>query len=310
MKIGIVGAGMVGSAAAYAMVMRGIGSEIVLVDKNRALAEAQAQDIVHATPFAYATRVSAGDFPDLAGAGVVMISAGVGQKPGESRLSLLGRNVDIFSQLIPAILKEAPDTILLVASNPVDVMTHVTAKLSGLPARRVIGSGTILDTARFRSLLADHIGISAKSVHAYVLGEHGDSEVLCWSSARSGSISVGALADQVRRPLDDKARAQIDAGVRGAAYRIIEGKGATWYGIGGGIARIVQAVASDENAILTVSALENEVAGTSDIAFSLPRIVGAGGAVVTLVPSFSESEEVDLARSAEILKQAVEETGL
>ena len=140
MKIGIVGAGMVGSAAAYAMVMRGIGSEIVLVDKNRALAEAQAQDIVHATPFAYATRVSAGDFPDLAGAGVVMISAGVGQKPGESRLSLLGRNVDIFSQLIPAILKEAPDTILLVASNPVDVMTHVTAKLSGLPARRVIGS--------------------------------------------------------------------------------------------------------------------------------------------------------------------------
>ena len=310
MKIGIVGAGMVGSAAAYAMVMRGIGFEIVLVDKNRALAEAQAQDIVHATPFAYATRVSAGDFPDRAGAGVVMISAGVGQKPGESRLSLLGRNVDIFSQLIPAILKEAPDTILLVASNPVDVMTHVTAKLSGLPARRVIGSGTILDTARFRSLLADHIGISAKSVHAYVLGEHGDSEDLCWSSARSGSISIAALADQVRRPLDDKARAQIDAGVRGAAYRIIEGKGATWYGIGGGIARIVQAVASDENAILTVSALENEVAGTSDIAFSLPRIVGAGGAVVTLVPSFSESEEVDLARSAEILKQAVEETGL
>lgn len=310
MKVGVVGAGMVGSAAAYAMVMRGVGSEIVLVDKNRALAEAQAQDILHATPFAYAVRVSAGDFADLADAGVVVISAGVGQKPGESRLSLLGRNVEIFSALIPAILEHAPNATLLVASNPVDVMTYVTTKLSKLPTRRVIGSGTILDTARFRALLADHVGVSSKSMHAYVLGEHGDSEVLCWSSARSGSISVGALADQIRRPLDDKARAQIDAAVRGAAYRIIEGKGATWYGIGGGIARIVQAVESDENAILTVSALENEVAGISDVAFSLPRIVGAGGAVVTLVPNFSESEEADLARSAEILKQAVDETGL
>ena len=310
MKIGIVGAGMVGSAAAYAMVMRGVGSEIVLVDYNAALAEAQARDILHATPFAYASRVTAGGYEDLAGAGVVVVSAGVGQKPGESRLSLLGRNVEVFSQVIPAVLKAAPGAILVVASNPVDVMTAVTARLSGLPARRVIGTGTILDTARFRSLLADHVGVSPKSVHALVVGEHGDSEVLCWSTARCGGIPVEILAAQMRSPLDAEVRARIDDGVRRAAYRIIEGKGATWYGIGGGVSRIVQAIESDENAVLTLSALESVVEGVADVALSLPRIVGGGGAVMTLAPELDDPERAALRQSAEILAAAIAEMKL
>lgn len=306
MKVTVVGAGMVGASAAFAMVMRGAASEVVLVDRNRALAEAQAQDILHATPFAYPARVAAGDWADTAGSGVVVLAAGVSQKPGETRLELLSRNEAVFADIVPRILAAAPDAVLLVATNPVDIMTAITTRLSGLPAGRVMGSGTILDTARYRALLGEFLGISPKSVHAWVLGEHGDSEVLCWSSASVGAITVQALAEQHGRPLTDADRRAIDQGVRGAAYKIIAGKGATWFGIGGGIARIVQAIAADERAVLTVSALTPEVEGVRDVALSLPRVVGRNGAGDALWPDLDADERAALRRSAEVLKAAGE----
>ena len=183
MKVGIVGTGMVGSSAAYAMALLGVGNEVVLVDANEKLALAQAEDIAHATPFATTTVVRAGTYAELEGAAVVIIAAGVSQKPGEDRLALLERNVEVFRKVIDGIMAVAGDTILVIASNPVDIMTYAAQKLSGLPPTRVIGSGTILDTARFRNLLGRHLGIAARSVHADILGEHGDSEVAIWSSA-------------------------------------------------------------------------------------------------------------------------------
>lgn len=304
MKVGIVGAGMVGSSAAFAMVLRGAASEVVLVDKNRARAEAEAQDILHATPFAYPAQIRAGDYDALDGAGIVVLAAGVGQRPGESRLELLGRNAAVFADILPQVLAAAPDAVLVVATNPVDVMTDIATRLSGLPPERVIGTGTVLDTARYRALLGEYLGVSPKSVHAWVLGEHGDSEVLCWSSAAVGAIPVDLLARQQGHPLDEDQRAAIDRGVRGAAYRIIAGKGATWFGIGGGIARIVAAIADNERAVLTVSALTPEVEGIRDVCLSLPRVVGSNGAGEALWPALDAPEREALRRSAEILKKA------
>src|SRR5579859_1648421 len=180
MKIGIVGSGLVGATAAYALVMRGIGGEIVLIDKNADRARAEADDIFHAVPFAHPMKVYAGDYPQLAGSGIVVISAGVNQRPGETRLQLLERNAAAFREVIPEILTHAPDALLVVATNPVDVMTHLTARFAGKPGR-VLGSGTTLDTARFRALIGAHLGIDPQHVHGYVVGEHGDSEVLTWS---------------------------------------------------------------------------------------------------------------------------------
>ena len=309
MKVGIVGAGMVGSAAAYALALTGHASHVVLVDRNAALAEAQAEDIAHAVPFASATVVEAGEYPALAGAGVVILAAGVAQKPGETRLELLGRNAEVFAEVVAAVRRAAPDAILLIASNPVDVMTQAATRMSGLPAGRVIGSGTILDTARFRSLLARHLGVAPQSVHALVLGEHGDSEVLAWSTARAGSVPIGAFAKQMGRPLDAAARAAIDEGVRRAAYRIIAGKGATWYGIGAGLARIVRAIAADQRDVLTVSMLTPEVMGVQDVALSLPRVIGAAGVLADLHPELSVEESEGLAASARLLKDSATTLG-
>ena len=192
---------MVGSTAAYAMVMRGVGSELVLVDLQRDRAEAEAQDILHAAPFAHPLRVRAGDYPDLEGAGLVVVAAGVNQKPGESRLDLLQRNYKVFEQVIGRIVANAPEAILLIATNQVDVMAQASIRISGFSRERVIGSGTILDTARYRALLSRHLGISSQSTHAYVLGEHSDSEVLCWSSATAGTTPVRAVAEEMGRPL-------------------------------------------------------------------------------------------------------------
>lgn len=302
MKVGIVGAGMVGATAAFALVIQGEASEIVLVDVNRARARAEAEDIAHAIPFASPAIVRAGEYADLDGAGVVILSCGVSQKPGETRLALLERNAGVFRVVVGQVMAVCPGAILLVASNPVDLMTQITTRLSGLPPGRVIGSGTILDTARFRWLVGRHLGISPGSVHGYVLGEHGDSEVLAWSSARAGSVPLESFAAQVSAPLTEDVRQRIDAGVRGAAYTIIEGKGATWYGIGGGLARIVAAIAGDEQAVLSVSIVEPDVLGVTDVALSLPRTVGRGGVSATLWPELSADEEEALRRSAEILR--------
>jgi len=302
MKVGIIGAGMVGSAAAFALIMRGEASEIVLVDVNHARAIAEAEDIAHAIPFASPAIVRAGGYADLSGAGVVILSCGVSQKPGETRLALLERNADVFRQVVGEVMAVCPDAILLIASNPVDLMTQITTRLSGLPPGRVIGSGTILDTARFRWLVGRHLGISPGSVHGYVLGEHGDSEVLAWSSARAGSVPLESFAAQVSAALTEDVRQRIDNGVRRAAYTIIEGKGATWYGIGGGLARIVAAIAGDEQAVLSVSIVEPDVLGVTDVALSLPRTVGRGGVSATLWPDLSKAEVDALRASAWILR--------
>jgi L-lactate dehydrogenase len=246
-KIGIVGAGQVGATAAYSMMMRRIGSEIMLVDRNADLAVAQARDILDATPFADPVRVRAGESAILM-ARVVVLAAGTNQRPGESRLDLLSRNAEIFAELVPAVLAAKPDPIFLVATNPVDVMTQIVTAIAGrrgVASERVIGSGTILDSARFRTLLAAHLGISPTYIDARVLGEHRDSEVLHWSGAAAGNLSVAEVARQMGRQLTDADRSRIDTAVRCAAYAIIQGKGATWFGVGAGLARMAQAIEDD-----------------------------------------------------------------
>jgi len=307
MKISIVGSGFVGSATAYAMVLRRVASEIVLVDVNAALARAQAEDILHATPFSNPVQISAGDYPDLAGSSVVVLACGANQRPGETRLQLLERNAKIFEQVTAKVVQHAPEAILLVASNPVDVMTHVVMAIAGLPPGRVIGSGTILDTARFRVLLGEHFGISSQSVHTYVLGEHGDSEVLIWSSAKIGGLPLPEFAEQSGKQLTAETKASIEDGVRRAAYRIIEGKGATYYGIGAGLARIVQAVRDDERAVLTVSNVG--LKGDEGVCLSLPRVISGVGITSTLQPSVSAEEHEALSRSADILRNAAIQIG-
>jgi L-lactate dehydrogenase len=302
MKVGIVGAGMVGSSAAYALALLGLANDVVLVDLNVDLARAQAEDISHAVPFVSACRVTNGDYAELKGANIVIIAAGVSQRPGETRLALLGRNAQVFRSVIAETSRVAPNAILLIASNPVDIMTEISTRLSGLPRSRVIGSGTILDTARFRSLLARHLSVSPQSVHAYVLGEHGDSEVLAWSSARVGSVPVETLARQLGQPLDADARAMIDGGVRNAAYTIINGKGATYYGIGAGLARIVRAISRDERDLLSVSVSTPDILGVRDVSLSIPRIVGADGIIGDVIPDLDDTERDALRDSATLLK--------
>lgn len=303
MKIGIVGAGAVGSAAGFALVLDGAVDEVVFVDRDAARAAAEAADIAHAAPFASATQVSSGGFDALAGAGAIVLCAGVAQKPGESRIELLSRNAEVFRSIIGEVDAVAPEAILLVASNPVDVMTAIAAKLCGKPPRRVIGTGTILDTARFRALLSAHLGIAARSMHAYVLGEHGDSEVLAWSAARAGTVPLRDFAAQIGAPLTDAVIERIDAGVRRAAYTIIEGKGYTNYGIGAGIARIIRAIDRDEQAVLSVSTLTAEIAGVPDVAVSIPRVVGRSGVSADLMPRLDAEEQAALTRSAQLIHE-------
>lgn len=309
MKIGVVGAGLVGATAAYALVMRGVGREIVLVDLNEKRARAEADDLYHAVPFAHALKVSAGAYADLAGCSVVVIAAGVNQKPGESRLELLTRNAEVFHQVVPAILEQAPDAILLVATNPVDVMTHLAARYAaehGLPSSRVIGSGTTLDTARFRALLGTRLGIDPQQVHAYVLGEHGDSEVLAWSLVTAAGLPLEAFGRQTGVVLDAAARQEIDQRVRRAAYTIIEGKGATYYGIGSAIARITEVILRDQRAILTVCTPLNNLLGIKDVTVSMPNLLGGEGVIRTFNQTLNVDEEEMLKASAGVVKDAID----
>lgn len=232
MKVGFVGAGLVGSTAAFAAVISGVAREVVLVDVREQYAAAQAEDILHATPFSYRAVVRSGTVDDLLGCQAVVLACGVAQRPGETRLQLLERNAAVFGEVVPAVRYYAPEAVLIVASNPVDILTDLTIHLDRVHPERVFGSGTILDTARFRSLIGEWLGVSPHSIHAYVLGEHGDSEVLNWSSARVGGVPLHEFCQQRQIELSEARRRQIDQAVRRAAYRIIEGKGATYFGIG------------------------------------------------------------------------------
>lgn len=310
MNTGVVGSGFVGATAAYALVMRGVGRRVVLVDQNRARAESEADDILHAVPFAHPLEVTAGDYADLAGCKVVIVSAGVGQKPGETRLELLGRNAQVFKQVIPNILQDAPQAILLIATNPVDVMTHIAARYAeefGVPSRRVIGSGTTLDTARLRSLIGRQLKVDSQHIHAYVLGEHGDSEVLTWSQVTVGGIPLEEFCTGREISICPEDYAAIDEKVRRAAYHIIEGKGATYYGIGSAIARIVEVILQDERSLLTVCTPMKDVAGVKDVTVSLPNLVGGEGIIQTFFPNLNQAETAALRASAQVVRSVIEQ---
>lgn len=309
MKIGVVGTGMVGATAAYAITMRGIGSELVLVDVNEARARAEADDILHAVPFAHPLRVRAGNYADLANSEVVIIAAGVAQKPDETRLQLLQRNAKIFQNVVPHILEYAPHAILVVATNPVDVMTHLTARYAAehnVPPERVLGSGTMLDSARFRALLARRLGVDTSHVHGYVIGEHGDSEVLVWSLVTVGVIPLADFTRTQGITLDERTKAEVDENVRRAAYTIIQGKGATYYGVGSALARLVNAIQDDQRAILTVCSRVPEIAGVEDVTISMPHVVGGQGNMGTLSLPLTPEEEEALRASARVVKKATD----
>jgi len=308
MKIGIVGAGLVGATCAYSLVMRGIGREIVLVDADRKRSDAQANDIFHAVPFAHPLRVVSGEISDLSGCDIVVMAAGVSQKPGEPRIDLLGRNAGIFKQIIPQILHHAPGAIIVVATNPVDIMTHIAAhyaRRDGVSSTRVIGSGTTLDTARFRTLVGTHLGVDPQHIHGYVIGEHGDTKVLAWSAVRVGGMSLDDFCRDQNCSINEEIKHDIDDKVRGAALHIIEGKGATYYGIGSALARIVDVIIHDQRAILTVCTQETDVEGIPDITLSLPHILGGSGIIKTLGIPLSEEEHDLLTASAESIKETL-----
>lgn len=312
MKVGIVGSGFVGATAGYALVMQGVGREVVLVDRNTARAVAEADDIRHAVPFAFPLQVRAGGFADLAGCRVVVLCAGVGQKPGETRLHLLQRNAAVFREIVPAVVAHAPKAVLVVATNPVDVMTHLASRfagVSGLPPERVLGSGTTLDTARFRSLLGSHCGVDPHHVHAYVIGEHGDSEVLTWSLATIAGMPLEEFARLRRIDLSESVRNDIDGKVRGAAYTIIGGKAATYYGIGSALAHIVDVILHDQRSVMTVGAPTADVVGIQNVTVSLPRLVGGKGVIETFPLPLSPEETARLRDSARVIRQALDELG-
>jgi L-lactate dehydrogenase len=309
MKVGVVGAGLVGSTAAYAMVMSGVGREIVMVDASRERAEAQADDISHAVPFAHPLDIYAGDYSSLAGSHAVVIAAGVNRQPGETRIQLLQRNAAIFRQVVPQVLEHASDAVLVIATNPVDVTTHLTAHFAargGVASTRIIGSGTTLDTARFRALLSDRLGVDARHIHGYVLGEHGDSQVLTWSVVTVGGVHLYEYYEMRGMQINEELQADIEKRVRFAGKSIIAGKGATYYGIGSALARIVDVILHDQRAILTVCTPQAQVAGVKDVTVSLPQLVGGQGVIATLPIALSSQEDTALHDSAQIVREAID----
>jgi len=310
MKVGIIGSGMVGSTSAYAIMMRKAASDIVLIDANEKRAIAEAQDIMHAVPFASATDVYAGNYDDLKDAKIVIIAAGANQKPGETRLMLMEKNASIMKDILSKTIAVNPNVIFLIATNPVDIITHICisiAKEFGIPATRIIGSGTTLDTARFRTLLGNHIGVDSQHVHAYVLGEHGDSEVLTWSNIDIGGVPFEDFIAYRNIEFNEEIKNKIDDGVRNAAYKIIAGKGSTYYGIAGAVAKLVEVINRDNRAVLTVSTLKEDVEGIKNVTLSLPHLIGGDGDLGVLPIRLSIKEKMLLKKSAEIIKEKIDE---
>ncbi|MGF1478569.1 MAG: L-lactate dehydrogenase [Cyanophyceae cyanobacterium] len=297
-------------ACAYSLLIQNILDEMVLVDVNRAKLEGEVMDLVHGLSFVEPTIVRAGTVADGQGADLVMITAGAKQRPGESRLDLVQRNTELFKELIPEVVRYCPDAILLVVSNPVDVLTYVSLHLSGLPPARVIGSGTVLDTGRFRYLLADKLQLDPRSLHAYIIGEHGDSEVTVWSKVNVAGTYLcdGGWSDSPTA--NNEQLTAISAQVKNAAYEIIQRKGATSYAIGLAIAQIARAILRDQNRVLTVSTLINGAYGLHDVCLSLPAVVNRQGVTRVLNLSLSELEKEQLRQSGTGLRQVIEQLNL
>ncbi|HHU81566.1 MAG TPA: L-lactate dehydrogenase [Firmicutes bacterium] len=300
---------MVGSSFAYALMISGLVSEIVILDVNKDRLEGEVMDLNHGMPFVRPAIIRSGDYADLKGADLVVITAGVAQKVGETRLELVHRNVAVFREIIPKVAENAAGAVLLVATNPVDVMTYVTYRLSGFDKRRVIGSGTVLDTARFRYLLSDHCQIDPANVHAYVLGEHGDSEVPIWSLANIAGVRFTDYCPVCGRDCGPIKKQEIFEEVKNAAYKVIKGKGATYYGIGLAMVNIAESILRDEYSVLTVSSLMEGEYGLEDLCLSLPTVVARQGVVKKLRLELTPEEEGLLRRSGEVVREVLSEVG-
>jgi len=306
-KVGVVGTGNVGVAAAYALFIQGIASELVLIDMNERRAEGEAMDLMHGQALVGSVYVRAGTYTDLEDAQLVVVSAGASQKsPDESRLDLLNRNADVFQSIIGELDMHAPGAVVVIATNPVDILTYVSQELSSRPSRQIIGTGTLLDTARFRALLGQYYSVDPRSVHAYVLGEHGDSEVPIWSNANVGGLPIldNTVLD---RPFDRSEMDHLFEQVRRAAYQIIERKGYTNTAIGVVIARIVRAVLGDEKAVLPVSVRLNGEYGISNVCLSIPAVVSFRGVESFVLPDLSEKELEGMRASARLLQKSLEQ---
>lgn len=306
-KVAVIGCGFVGSASAFALMESGLFSEMVLVDVNRDKAEGEALDISHGLPFARPMQIYAGDYDDIADAAIVILSAGANQKPGETRLDLVRKNIAVFRAIMPEITRRDFGGILLIVTNPVDILTYGAIRLSGLPENRVFGSGTVLDSARLKYLLGEHLGVDPRSVHAFIIGEHGDSEMAAWSSANVSGVPLHSFCE-MRGHLNHKAEMErIAENVKNSAYTIIEKKQATYYGIAMAVRRICEAITRDEKSVLPVSTVQHGTFGIEGIALSMPAIVGKDG-VETLVPIQLDGQEVAaLQASARTLRQVIDD---
>ena len=306
-NVAIIGCGFVGSASAFALMQSGLFTEMVLLDANHQKAEGEAEDIVHGIPFGRPMQIYAGDYDDIADAAIIVITAGANQKPDETRLDLVHKNIAIFQSIIPEITKRDFEGILLIVANPVDILTYTAQKLSGYPENRVIGSGTVLDSARLKYHLGQHLGVDSRSVHAFIVGEHGDSEIAAWSSANVSGIPLDNFCEMRGHYNHMEATERIAAEVKQSAYEIISKKGATYYGIAMSVKRICEAIIRDEKSILPISTMLHGEYGISDVVLSLPCIVGRDG-YETKVPIDLDQEEVSkLHESANTLKEVLSE---
>jgi L-lactate dehydrogenase len=301
-KVAIIGCGFVGSSTAFALMESGLFSEIVLIDVDHSRAEGEAMDISHGVPFVKPMKIYAGDYDDIVDASIIIITAGAAQKPGETRLQLVQKNVGIFKTIIPEISKRKCEGVILVVSNPVDILTYVAQKLSGFPVHRVIGSGTVLDTARLKSRLSEHLDVDARTVHAFIIGEHGDSELAAWSSAAVSGVPLSKFCEMRGHFNHDESERHIQEMVKNSAYEIIERKKATYYGVAMAVRRICEVIARDEKSILSVSSLMEGQYGLKDICLSMPTIVGADGVEEKIPISLDEDEITKLMASAQALK--------
>ncbi|AUM63085.1 L-lactate dehydrogenase [Brevibacillus laterosporus] len=303
-RVALIGSGFVGSSYAYALLNQGIVNELVIIDVNKDKAEGDAMDLSHGLPFTSPMKIWAGDYSDCKDADLVVITAGANQLPGETRLDLIEKNVRIFNKIVTSIMESGFQGIFVVASNPVDVLTYATWKISGLPHEKVIGSGTLLDTARFRYLLSRAFEVDSRSIHAYIMGEHGDTELPVWSQASIGGKTITECLKQGVGPTKEELD-QIFINVRDAAYHIIEKKGATYYGIGMSLARLTKAILYNQNSILTISTLLQGEFGLHDTYLGVPAVVNRSGVREVVEITLNEEEKAKLKHSADVLKQAL-----
>lgn len=305
-KAAIIGCGFVGASSAFSLVHKGLFSELVLIDANHAKAEGEAMDLSHGRPFTSPMKIYAGTYDDISDCSLIIITAGANQKPGETRLDLVHKNIAIFKSIIPEITKRNFEGILLIVANPVDILTYAALKISGYPKEWVLGSGTVLDSARFRYLLSEHLNVDSRSVHAYIIGEHGDSELAVWSSANVSGIGINDFCELRGHYEHDEAMDRIYRTVRDSAYEIIERKGATYYGVAMAVSRIAESIIRNEHSVLPVSSLMEGEYGLTDLCISVPTIVSAKGAEQVLEIPLSQEEKEKLLKSAAELKKVLD----